>query len=58
MTNPLLQKFTTPFGTIPFEEIKIEHYRPAIEKAIELGKQDIEKIKNNTQTPGFKNTIE
>jgi len=58
MNNPLLQKFSTPFNTIPFEEIKIEHYQPAIEKAIELGKQDIEKIKNNTQTPDFKNTIE
>jgi Zn-dependent oligopeptidase len=58
MSNPLLQKFNTPFGTIPFEEIKIEHYQPAIEKAIESGKQDIEKIKRNTQTPDFKNTIE
>jgi peptidyl-dipeptidase Dcp len=58
MNNPLLQKFNTPLDTIPFEEIKTEHYKPAFEKTIELGKQDIEKIKNNTQFPDFKNTIE
>jgi len=58
MNNPLLEKFKTPFNTIPFEEIKLEHYKPAIEKAIELGKNDIEKIKNNPAVPDFKNTIE
>ncbi|MES2139726.1 MAG: M3 family metallopeptidase [Bacteroidota bacterium] len=58
MNNPLLQKFNTPFNTIPFEEIKLEHYKPAIETAIELGKQEIKVIKNNPETPDFKNTIE
>ncbi|MES2397073.1 MAG: M3 family metallopeptidase [Bacteroidota bacterium] len=58
MNNPLLQKFNTPFNTIPFEEIKLEHYKPAIVTAIELGKQEIKVIKNNPQTPDFKNTIE
>jgi Zn-dependent oligopeptidase len=57
-TNPLLQKFTTPFNTIPFEEIKLEHYKPAMEKGIELGKAEIAAIKNNPETPSFKNTIE
>ncbi len=58
MNNPLLQKFNTPFNTIPFEEIKLEHYKPAIETAIELGKQEINAIKNNPEIPDFKNTIE
>lgn len=58
MKNPLLQKFNTPFNTIPFEEIKLEHYKPAIEEAIALGKEDINAIKNNTAIPDFKNTIE
>ncbi|MES2284103.1 MAG: M3 family metallopeptidase [Bacteroidota bacterium] len=58
MNNPLLQKFNTPFNTIPFEEIKLEHYKPAIVTAIELGKQEIKVIKNNPETPDFKNTIE
>ena len=58
MNNPLLQKFNTPFNTIPFEEIKLEHYKPAIEKAIESGKEDIKAIKENSTLPDFKNTIE
>lgn len=57
-TNPLLQKFTTPFNTIPFEEIKLEHYKPAMETAIAMGKAEIEAIKNNSETASFKNTIE
>jgi Zn-dependent oligopeptidase len=57
-TNPLLQKFDTPFNTIPFETIQLEHYKPAIQTAIELGKAEIEAVKNNTQAPDFKNTIE
>lgn len=58
MNNPLLQKFNTSFNTIPFEEIKLEHYKPAIVTAIEAGKQEIKLIKNNPETPDFKNTIE
>ena len=58
MNNPLLQKFNTPFNTIPFEEIKLEHYKPAIDSAIEMGKKEIEAIKINTRIPDFKNTIE
>ncbi len=56
--NPLLQKFNTPFNTIPFELIKLEHYKPAMEIAIEMGKAEVKAIKNNTATPDFKNTIE
>ena len=58
MKNPLLQKFDTPFNTIPFEDIKLEHYKPAVETAIESGKEDIKVIKSNTNIPDFKNTIE
>ena len=32
--NPLLNKFKTPFGSIPFDEIKLEHFLPAVEEAI------------------------
>jgi len=51
--NPLLQDFNTP----PFEQIKESDYKTAIEKAIELAKQDISKITNNTNAPTFENTI-
>lgn len=58
MNNPLLQEFTTPFQAIPFDDIKLADYLPALKKSIELGKDDIEIIKNNPNTPDFKNTIE
>jgi len=56
--NPLLASFNTPFETIPFEEIKNEHFLPAIKEAIQEAKKEIEAIKNNSETPSFKNTIE
>lgn len=56
--NPLLEKFNTPLYTIPFNSIQLEHYKPAIETAIEWGKAEITAIKENPAKPDFKNTIE
>ena len=50
--NPLLQ----PFDIAPFQQIKSEHYKPAIKEAITLAKTEIEQIVNNTDTPTFENT--
>ena len=50
--NPLLQ----PFDIAPFQQIKSEHYKPAIKKAIALAKAEIDQIVNNTDTPTFENT--
>ena len=58
MDNPLLQKFDTPFGTPPFEQIKTEHFLPAIKEAIREGKDDVNRITSNTADPNFENTIE
>ncbi|MDX1754030.1 MAG: M3 family peptidase, partial [Salinimicrobium sediminis] len=52
--NPLLE----PFDTAPFMKIKVEHYKPAIEEAIELARKDIAEITTSTEAPSFKNTIE
>lgn len=56
-TNPLLQKWDTPFGIAPFEKIKPEHYKPAFEKAIEEHNKEIKAIVDNKETPDFENTI-
>ncbi len=57
--NPLLiPQYSTPFGTIPFPEIKSEHFMPALEAAIEQAKAEIEHIKTNKAVPDFANTIE
>ncbi|MEX2512246.1 MAG: M3 family metallopeptidase [Cyclobacteriaceae bacterium] len=55
--NPLLEKFNTPFETAPFHLIKNENYLPAVKKAIEEAKEEIEFIKNQ-KVPDFANTIE
>ncbi len=56
--NPLLQKSTLPNQAPHFDRIKTEHYLPAIEKAIEIARANIEKIKNNEEAPTFENTLE
>ena len=57
MRNPLLQEFSTPRSSVPFSEIKNSHYLPAIEKAIDKGKQEIDEILNSKTNPTFENTV-
>jgi peptidyl-dipeptidase Dcp len=56
--NPLLVKPNTPFETPPFDKIEIEHYKPALIEAIKTGKEEVQQIIQNTDTPTFENTIE
>ena len=55
--NPLLQKWDTPFETAPFEKIKVEHYLPAFEAAMEEHNKEIQAIIDNAEAPTFDNTI-
>ena len=57
MANPLLSRYKTPHQTIPFNEIKIEHYLPAFKQAMAEHLVEIDKIVNNKQKPSFDNTI-
>ncbi len=57
MENPLLQKWNTPFETPPFQAIVTDHFRPAIEAAVETARQEINSITGNTDPPTFENTI-
>ena len=56
-SNPLLNQFNTPHGTVPFNEIKMEHFMPAFLAAMELGRAEINEIANNKKSPTFENTI-
>ena len=56
--NPLLTKWSTPFGIAPFEMIKAEHFKPAIEAAIEVARGEIDSIAAGNAEPDFHNTIE
>ncbi|MCE1198743.1 MAG: M3 family metallopeptidase [Marinilabiliales bacterium] len=55
--NPLMKPFNTPFQVPPFDEIKLEHFLPAIEAGIKANQAEIDAIVNNPATPDFKNTI-
>lgn len=55
--NPLLKVSETPHHTPPFNEIKLEHYEPAIEYALAEARKETDQIINNTEAPTFENTI-
>jgi peptidyl-dipeptidase Dcp len=56
--NPFFKPFATPHGTAPFNEIKIEHYEPAFEKAMVEHQAEIDRIASNPDAATFANTIE
>lgn len=57
--NPFLnfRNWNTPHGTYPFNEIRPEHFMPAIEQGMKEGLADIDAIVNNPAEPTFENTI-
>jgi Zn-dependent oligopeptidase len=56
--NPLLDKFNTPFETVPFSKLKNEHFKPAFDAAIVKAKEEVALIANNPLHPTFENTTE
>ena len=55
--NSLLKDFTTPDRSVPFDQIKVADFIPALQAAIQEAKNQIEIIKTNTAYPTFDNTI-
>src|SRR5674476_49898 len=55
--NPLLLPFQADHQTAPFNSIKIEHYLPAFDSAIEETKAEVQGIIDNPDSPDFSNTI-
>lgn len=55
--NPLLSPYKTIHQTIPFDQIKTEHYVPAFEEAMKQHMNEINEIVNNPKAPTFENTI-
>ncbi len=57
-TNPLVQKWTGPYGGVPaFNEYKVSQFKPGIEFAIQEKLSEIDAIANNPKAPTFDNTI-
>lgn len=55
--NPFLSAYTTPFQVPPFDEIKMEHYKPAFLQGMEEQQKEIDAIVNNPEPATFQNTI-
>lgn len=55
--NPLLADYNTPYETPPFDKIKVEHYKPAFDYAVEQARQEIDAIVTNAEAPTFENTV-
>ncbi len=55
--NPFLTDYTTPHGTVPFGDIRAEHYKPAIVEGIARQQAEIDAIADNPEAPTFGNTI-
>lgn len=56
--NPLLREWNTPFTIAPFDLIGPEHFKPAIEYAIEEARKEANHIISSGEEPDFHNTIE
>ena len=57
MVNPFFTEYTTPFQVPPFDEIRLEHYMPALDSGIVQQEAEIAAIVNNPEEPSFENTI-
>jgi peptidyl-dipeptidase Dcp len=57
-TNPFFSPYNTPFGVPPFDQIKPEHFEPAIEEGIRQQTAEMATITKQTAAPTFANTIE
>jgi peptidyl-dipeptidase Dcp len=55
--NPLLARWSTPFGMPPFEKIEPRHFPPAFAKALKENKAEVAAIAKQEAKPAFANTI-
>jgi peptidyl-dipeptidase Dcp len=55
--NPLLSEQNTPYGVPAFDIIKLEHFRPAFDVAIEAATKEVNAIATSKEAPTFQNTI-
>lgn len=57
-TNPLLADWNGKYGGIPpFDQIRIEYFKPALEAAMSENLKEIEQIAANPKAPTFENTF-
>ncbi len=56
--NILLTEWSGPYGGVPpFDQVKVEYFKPALEKAMAEALAEVAKIAANPAAPAFENTI-
>src|SRR5467141_455076 len=55
--NPLLKESTLPYHLPPFDQIKDEHFVPAMEAGMRDQLKEVEAVANNPEKPTFENTV-
>ena len=56
--NPLVVPWTGPFGGVPpFNQVEVEHFKPALEAGMSEQLAEIDAIAASTDPPTFENTI-
>lgn len=55
--NPFFSPSTLPFQYPPFDQIDIDHYRPAFERGMEQELAEINAIANQNESPTVENTL-
>jgi len=55
--NPLLTKSHHAHGAFPFDQLRKEHFLPALNEALRLAKHNLEVVRQSTESASFENTI-
>src|SRR4051812_431619 len=56
--NPLLEPWRGPYGGVPpFDRIRVEHFKPALESAMAEALAEIDRIAHDAAPPTFANTL-
>ena len=58
MTNPLLAKWTGPYGGVPaFNKVRVEDFKPALEAAMAENLREVDRVVRNPRQATFANTL-
>src|ERR1700754_3223117 len=58
MSNPLIPEWTGPYGGVPpFDRVKVEHFKPALEAGMVAHLEEVERIAAAPAAPTFENTL-
>src|SRR5438552_13436511 len=58
MTNPLTSPWPGPYGGCPpFDQVRVEHFKPGLESAMVEMLTEIDRIANDPAPPTFENTL-